>query len=147
MIAHIMPENINAPESPSKLIDQYLVKVIKIYRILHKPGAKYSIYLYKMIRGNKIMGCLWCEISGGCYQPEAGGYTSPGRAERLLYILLNGQAVGNAAGQRHFIGIFKLSAKCNTACDGSDAAGQVRYFFLDIINGGIALDIRTEREQ
>lgn len=64
----------------------------------------------------------------------------------VCHIAFNREAVLQAAGQRHFIGIFQFAAKGNAAGNSGDADSMRLYFFLDIKNGGIALDGWTKRK-
>src|SRR5687767_8038891 len=62
----------------------------------------------------------------------------------VLHIFFNRQAVGNAAGERHFIGVLEFAAKGYAAGDGSDLNGIALQLLLNIINGGIALDVGVQ---
>lgn len=59
-------------------------------------------------------------------------------------IVLNRDAVADAFGQRHLIGIFQLTAKSDAPGDGGDFQREFFQLPADIINGGVALDIRVE---
>ena len=61
----------------------------------------------------------------------------------MLHILFNRQAVGNAAGKGHFIGILQFATEGYAPGYGSDLYRCTLKFFLNVIYGGIALDVRV----
>ncbi len=64
----------------------------------------------------------------------------------MIDVIFNRQAVLEAAGEGHFIGIFQFSAEGDASGDGGDADTGVGEFFLYIIDSSVALDIGAEGE-
>jgi hypothetical protein len=77
-------------------------------------------FLLRTHRPNNKQICLCgCKFTA-CYVNIKVGWALLAGLRLMLHIFFNRQAVGNAAGKRHFIGILQFTAKCNTAGNGGD---------------------------
>jgi hypothetical protein len=62
------------------------------------------------------------------------------------YIPLHRQAVLQAAGEGHFVGIFEFTAEGDAAGNSRNLHREGLDLFLDVIDSGVALDVGIERE-
>jgi len=59
---------------------------------------------------------------------------------------IDGHAVLQTPGERELVGEFEFAAEGDSPGDGGDAEGRVGEPFLDVVDGGVALDGGTEGE-